>query len=147
MQVTFMTRTANFSAGAACSGAGLAPGRHHYARTIMRKATVTGSAQLSRLTKLATGCSSCWDGLGTFTNGWPVPRADWLHANEGPCKQHTGILFATKSAEMAMTAFDLGQGIFKCPKSVPARAATSQHSLALLRFFELQLVLGRARDI
>eukprot|EP00965_Chrysotila_dentata_P057298 1900656-Pleurochrysis_carterae.AAC.1 len=33
---------------------------------------------------------------------------------------------------MAMTACDLGQGLFKCPKSVPARAATSrmcQHNM------------------
>eukprot|EP00965_Chrysotila_dentata_P147568 4872273-Pleurochrysis_carterae.AAC.1 len=42
-----------------------------------------------------------------------------------PCK---AILHAQTSAEVIVTARTTGQAMFKCPKLVPARAATSQQS-------------------
>eukprot|EP00965_Chrysotila_dentata_P219170 6190971-Pleurochrysis_carterae.AAC.1 len=38
---------------------------------------------------------------------------------------YKGILHAQRSAEVAVTACDLGQAIFKFPESISARAATS----------------------
>eukprot|EP00965_Chrysotila_dentata_P186899 6170699-Pleurochrysis_carterae.AAC.2 len=95
-------------------------------------------------TALQTGCSSHWDEFRISTN-------DWLHANEGRRKNYEGsetfncvmacvaatpktsvvylfkgILHAQRSAELAVTACDLGQAFVKCPESVPVQAATSQ---------------------
>eukprot|EP00965_Chrysotila_dentata_P150316 4964986-Pleurochrysis_carterae.AAC.2 len=81
---------------------------------------------------------------------------DWLHANERRRKNYEGsetfnfvmacaaatpetsvvclfkgILLAQRSAELAVTACDLGQAVVKCPESVPVQAATSHIGVAV----------------
>eukprot|EP00965_Chrysotila_dentata_P127955 4231113-Pleurochrysis_carterae.AAC.2 len=46
-----------------------------------------------------------------------------------PCE---AILHAQKSEEVPVITHDTGQTIFKCPESVPARAATSQERNAVI---------------
>eukprot|EP00965_Chrysotila_dentata_P210584 6185979-Pleurochrysis_carterae.AAC.3 len=79
--------------------------------------------------------SSSWRGFGSTQEvGMPgSSNADRLHANQGPREKQAGSFTAECAliclpkhpfAYMPLTSRDAGQTVFKCPESVPARAAT-----------------------